>query len=188
MGWPTACRSHNRFWMWFSTHCLWHFGWDGMCGRDQFSNRSEPSEACPTNLRWVGAGNSLFWWLYLTRRSWHKAEPSHLSFWWKEWMLHVRITKVKWSWCLGAHWGILEEFSILRSRVGILEVEEVLYYPQGWSWDHMVSGGPGCWLWLCWRHWQSRDSLWGPSASPPGRRFLEWMWCGWIILVRPGQA
>ena len=124
MAWPTTHKIHNRFWTQFSTHCLQQFGRDGMCDGGWFSNRSKPSEARPTDLRWVGAGNNLFWWLYSMCGNWHKTEVSHLSFWWKEWVFHVRIMRVKWSWCLGAHRGIPKGFSIPRLRVGRSGVEE----------------------------------------------------------------
>ena len=173
--WPTTHKSHNGFWRGFSTHRLRRFGPDGTCGGGRFSNRSEPSEAHPANPIWAGAGSDLFWWLYSMHRNRCKVEASHLSFWRKEWVLRVRITRVEWSWCLGAHQGIPRVFLIPRSRAGRSEVEEVLYHPRGWFWDHTVSGEPVYRLWLYWRHQQSRDSLQGHPANPPGHMSQEWI-------------
>ena len=159
-----------------------------MHGGGQFSSRFEPSKVCLTNPRWVGVGNDLFWELYSMHGNQYKAEVSHLSFRQKEWVPHARIMKVKWSPCLGARQGIPKGVLILRSRVDRSEVEEVLYPPWGWSWDHMVSGEPGCQLFLYWRHWQSYDSLQGHPVNPPGHIFWKRMQCGQIILVIPGQA
>ena len=174
--------------MWFSTHRLRRFEWDGTHDGGRFSSRSEPFEAHPINQIWAEAGNDLLWWLYSIHRNRCKAKVSHLSFWRKEWVLCARIVRVEWSWCLGAHREIPRVFLVPRSRVGRSGVEEVFYHPWGWFWDLMVGGEPVYRLWLYWRHRQSHDSLQGCPANPPGHMSWEWMRHSCIIPVRQGQA